>query len=308
MLVSKLLHELYPCMEIRAEGETEVEGLGLLNSLQPNICSFADDKKYIKGIPDNVKLLIINKELENIVKLRTNIGYIITDNPRKIFWNLHNSLEQYGYVREKEENRISQSAVISPLAEIASQNVVIGENVVVEAFVTIYENTIIEDDCKISSGCRIGGIGFQENKMGKYIETVKHYGGVILHRGVELQNNSCIDRALFPWQNTEVGAYTKIDNLVHIAHAVKIGKACLLAANVTIAGSCQIGDEVWFGLGSMLRDRITVGSRAKINMGSVVVDNVAEGISVSGNYAIEHTKFLFNQMKLRRQGKNEGDL
>ena len=300
MLVSKLIQDVYPEMKIEAVREKEVKALGYISSPEKNICAFVEEKRFVRNIPDNVDMLIIKKDMEEAVRLKKGIGYVIVDHPRNVFWGIHNSLAGSHYVREQKENQISKSAVISPKAEISSHNVVIGDNVVIEAFATIYENTTIGDDCKISSGCRIGGVGFQENKNGKYIETVNHYGGVTLKKGVELQSNSCIDRALFPWQDTVIGSYTKIDNLVHIAHAVKIGDACMLTANVTIAGFCQIGDEVWIGLGSILRNGIHVGNRARINMGSVVVDNVEEDMSVSGNYAIDHTRFLFHQMKLRK--------
>lgn len=301
MQISKLVQELYPDVQIKAVREREVETLGFISSQKTDIASFAEEKKFMKNIPKNVKLLLVNQDLECISSNLPDLGYVIVENPREAFWNLHNSLyENPIYIRKKRKTQISKTAKISPLAQIAPYNVVIGNGVSIEAFATIYENTIIEENCTVRSGCRIGSIGFMENKKGKYIETIKHYGGVILHKNVELQCNTCVDKAIFPWENTEIGEFTKIDNLVHIAHSVKIGKACLIAANTTIAGVCNIGDEVWIGLGSTVKNRVSIGDYARINMGSVVVENIKEGMSVSGNYAINHTEFLYYQMKLKK--------
>lgn len=307
MKISKSIQKLYPNIQMKTVQEKEVKSLGLINSPEADIASFANEKKYLKNLPPNIKMLLIVPKLEAAAAALPETGYVVVDNPKEVFWKLHNSLEgDSAYVREKRKNRVSETANVSPFAQISPYNVVIGEHVTIEAFATVYENTVIEENCTLRSGCRIGGVGFAENKSGRYIETVMHYGGVILHKGVEIQCNTCIDRGIFPWENTEIGAFTKIDNLVHIAHSVKTGEACLIAANAAVAGFCRIGNEVWVGLGSAIRNRVIIGDHARINMGSVVVENVKEGTDVSGNYAMDHSEFLYYQMKLRKFGGGIG--
>ncbi len=183
------------------------------------------------------------------------------------------------------------------MAYIEKTNVKIGNNVVIEPFVTIYKNTVIEDNCIIRSGARIGGEGFQEIQYDEKIFSVEHLGGTILHHDVEVQNNTCIDKAIYPWDNTEIGKYTKFDTLVHVEHAVKIGESCMITGNVEIAGRSVIGDNVWIGIGSTIRNGLKIGNNARINIGSVVVGNVKERGNVTGNFAIPHEKFLDNLKK-----------
>ena len=118
-----------------------------------------------------------------------------------------------------------------------------------------------------------------------------HAGGVRLGDRVELQANTCVDRAIFGGF-TEIGEDTKCDNLVHIAHNVKIGRRCLLAAQAMIAGSVTIGDDVWIGPSAAVLSEITIGDGAYVTIGSVVTRNVAPGQHVTGNFAIDHDKFI----------------
>ena len=298
MYISECLSRYIPGLEYRVLEEKEVVSLGFLNAEADKVCSFAAEKKYVSILSENIKMLITSDEVAKTINLNKT-GCIIVDDPKQTFFALHNKMrEENQYVRGKKNTYIDPTAQISPQAFIADKNVVIGPHVIIEPFVTVYENSTIDDGCVLRSGCRIGGVGFQENRNGDTIETVEHFGGVHLHAHVEMQNNSCIDRALFPWEDTEVGEYTKIDSLVQIGHAVKIGRASLITANVTFGGRVNAGSNVWFGLNSTIRNGIIIGDNARINMGSVVVYDVKENESVSGNYAIPHQKFLYNQLHM----------
>lgn len=149
----------------------------------------------------------------------------------------------------------------------------------------------IRDDCIIISGCVIGGEGFQFNKDGKFF-LVNHTGGVIIKENVELQYNTCVDKAVFPWDDTIICEECKIDNLVHIGHCSKINKKVLIAAGSVVGGNCIIGVNAWIGTNCNIRNRVIIGDHASIKMGAVVTKNVEKGQSVSGNFAIEHSKFI----------------
>ena len=89
--------------------------------------------------------------------------------------------------------------------------------------------------------------------------------------------------------------------LVHIAHGVKIGKNVMVVANSGIGGRTVIGDDCWIGFASTLRNGITIGDRARVNMGSVVTKSVASGGSVTGNFAINHEDFIENLKAIKNK-------
>jgi UDP-3-O-[3-hydroxymyristoyl] glucosamine N-acyltransferase len=120
---------------------------------------------------------------------------------------------------------------------------------------------------------------------------VGHGGGVRLARGVEIQSNTCVDRALFGGF-TEIGEDCLIDNLVHVAHNVRMGPRCRVAACAMVGGSVVLGEEVWIGPNASISSEITVGGRAFVTLGAVVTRDVGNGEHVSGNFAIDHTRFL----------------
>ena len=125
----------------------------------------------------------------------------------------------------------------------------IGNNVVIEEFVSIKENTIIGDNCVIRAGSIIGGEGFEHKRNGEDVLSVKHLGGVIIEDNVEFQQGNFVDKAIYPWDDTIIGENSKTDNNVHIAHADKIGKRVFIAASTCIAGRVEIGNDVWIGPG-----------------------------------------------------------
>jgi UDP-3-O-[3-hydroxymyristoyl] glucosamine N-acyltransferase len=127
---------------------------------------------------------------------------------------------------------------------------------------------------------------------------VAHVGGVRLENQVELQAGSLVDKSIFGGF-TIVGEETKTDNKVHIAHNCRLGKRNRLAAGAMLAGSVVSGDDVWFGPMCAIADGIKVGARASITIGAVVTRDVPEDARVSGNFAIDHQRFLTHIKTIR---------
>lgn len=306
MYIGDCLQEYFPDWKYRIINEKPVDSLGLLESdCQGILCSFLEDKKYISLIPNNVHMIFLTEQMLEYVK-KKEIGYIIVEQPRIAFFQLHNAMKtKKEYIRKHFDTKISPDAKIGKWVEIPNKNIIIGQGVKIESFVTLYENTVIEDNCVIRSGARIGGIGFEQKRIEDKIFSVEHLGGTILHKNVEIQNNTCIDRAVYPWDNTVIGEYTKIDNLVHIGHAVKIGCSCMVVAQSGIGGRTIIGNNVWLGFGSTIRNGIVIEDNARVNMGSVVSKNVAKHESVTGNFAIPHEQFIYNLKMTTKYSKEK---
>ncbi len=296
-----LLSELQFPQELAIYNEKEFDYLALaVQNPGKKILTFINEKKYLSNLNENVSMVITKSELKDFVP--TFCGVVISESPSLTFFKLHNFLEMnIDYNREEYNTVIGQNCRISKLASIAETNVTIGNNVIIEDFVTIYSNTVINDNCIIRSGAKIGGQGFEYKRSAdNIILTVNHYGGVIIEHDVDIHCNVCIDRAVYPWDNTVIGEYTKIDNLVHIGHAVKIGKRCLITSGTQIAGRTNIGDNCWFGVGAIVSNGLSIGNNASITIGSVVIGRLDDNEKVSGFYAIKHNDFLLREFKLRK--------
>ena len=135
------------------------------------------------------------------------------------------------------------------------------------------------------TGVVIGANGFGDVWDGEKLIPFPHHGGVKIGLDTRIGCNTCIDRASLAGEFTEIGDGTKIDNLVHIAHNVKIGKHCLIIAGAVIGGSAIIGDRVYIGMGALIKNKVKIGDDATIGMGAVVLKDVPAGETWVGNPA-----------------------
>lgn len=272
--------------------DEEFESLGLVGSnVNLKLCTFIEDEKYIDEISSNVSMIITN---DNIAKKIKNKGVCISDNPRISYFTLHNYLstkDDYK-INANFKTQIGKDCNISDLAYIAGENVRIGDNVIIEEFVSIKENVIIGDNSIIRSGTVIGSEGYEFKRIDDKVLPVKHIGWVEIGEHVEIQHNTCVDKAIYPWDRTIISDYCKIDNLVHIAHGVKLDKGVFVVAGTLMGGRTVIGQNTWVGVGATVSNGLDIGREARLNIGSVVTKDVSDGSAVSGNFAIDHKKFI----------------
>ena len=191
---------------------------------------------------------------------------------------------------------IHPTAIIHPEAQIHEKvhigphvyigKAIIGKNCFILGNNFIYDNDSLGENVPVHAGSVIGadGFGYQRN-ADMELEKFEHIGGVIVEDGVEIGANTCVDRASLG--DTFIGKGTKIDNLVHVAHNVSIGRHCCIIAGAVIGGSTTIGDFTWIGHNSSILQKIEIGSGVTIGMGSVVTKNVPDHETWAGNPARE---------------------
>jgi len=166
-------------------------------------------------------------------------------------------------------------------------NTKIGANSTIHANVTIYHDVAIGENTIIDSGTVIGSDGFGIVTDSGEHHKIPHLGTVQLKDNVWIGSNCTIDRGTIG--NTIIGKSTKIDNLVHIAHNVNIGKGCLIAGQSGIAGSAIIGNYVFISGHVGIVGHITVGDGCKIVAKSMVMQSLEPNSHVSGNPARPHS-------------------
>lgn len=179
---------------------------------------------------------------------------------------------------------VGDGTVLASGCKIA-ENSRIGAHCRLDSHVVVYHDCILGDHVVVQANSTIGAVGFGYAFIDGAARLIPHNGGVIIEDFVEIGANSCIDRAKFG--NTIVGAGTKIDNLVQIAHNVVIGKCCLIAAQVGVAGSCRLGDGVVLAGQVGLADNIEVGAGTMVGAQAGVMATVGPGLKLAWSPAIE---------------------
>lgn len=181
--------------------------------------------------------------------------------------------------------KIGKNAWIYPFVFIGD-NVEIGDDCVLHPFVALQDGIYVGNNVTIHSGTVIGSDGFGYTRIGDEHFKIPQIGTVVVGDNVEIGANVTIDRARTG--KTTIGSGTKIDNLVHIAHNVTVGKNCIIVAQVGISGSCELGDRVVLAGQSGLKDHLVIGDDAIICARAGVIGDVEPGAFVSGYPARPH--------------------
>lgn len=192
---------------------------------------------------------------------------------------------------------IEKKAVIGAGSRIFAQayigkGVEVGKNCIIFPGVKIYHDTEIGDNCVIHSNSVIGsdGFGFTPDDKGTY-HKIPQVGRVVLEEDVEIGANVVIDRATMG--ETVIGKGVKLDNLIQIAHNVKIGKNTVIAAQAGIAGTAVIGENVVIGGQVGVAGHLKVADRTMIQGQSGIASDVTdEGSKLYGSPALSYQNYL----------------
>ena len=198
---------------------------------------------------------------------------------------------------------IGDRCVLGPYAVIGP-GVKLGTECVIGPAASVHFS-LFGDRVRLLAGARLGEDGFGFVECGAAIVRVPQLGRLIVGDDVEIGANATIDRGALG--DTEIGAGTKIDNLVHIAHNVQIGRNCFIAGQVGFAGSCRLGDGVMIGGQAGFADHVNVGAGARIAAQAGLVRDVPAGESWGGTPAMPQRVWLRAAAWAARQSRRKTD-
>jgi len=191
---------------------------------------------------------------------------------------------------------------------VLGDGVAVGDDSQLYPGVTLYAGTALGKRVIVHSGAVIGsdGFGYIAGKGGEAHRKIPHVGRCLIGDDIEIGANTCIDRGSV--DDTVIGSGTKIDNLVHIAHNVRIGTRCLIMAQAGISGSCLVEDDVIIAGQVGIIDHLTIGRGARLLAQSGTIADIPAGATMFGTLARPHREYLRGQAALYRVAKIIGDL
>lgn len=282
-----------------------------------HISSFHNHKYYQEFFDSHAGVIIVNKkDFENTQYNRKHAHaktLILCDNAYYAFAVIGNAF----YSSPHQQPLIDKNAIIAPNAQIGKDchiaagvvigdHAVIGDNVSIGVNSVIGENVVIGDDthiapncvleycmvgknCQIHAGAKIGvrGFGFAHHQ-GQYMD-IPQLGAVVIGDRVEIGANSTIDRGTA--DDTIIGDDVRLDNLVQIAHNVKIDQGCIMAGQVGIAGSSHIGAYTQIGGQGGVSGHLNIGAKNQIGAKSAIFNDTDDNVKLKGSPAINLKQF-----------------
>jgi UDP-3-O-[3-hydroxymyristoyl] glucosamine N-acyltransferase len=286
------LSQLAGVVPIDIVRDAEFESLGLLLHETPALlaCLWEAKARHRCAANQAVACVIAAPELASSVPER--LGLAVAGAPREAFLDAHRYLgSETDFYGEDFSSEVAPGAHISPKAHVAERRVRIAGGCVVEPGAVVLEGSALASNVVVRAGAVVGAEGFHPVPYRGGLVNMPHYGSVRLGPGAEVGANAVLCRSVFA-DPTEVGEATMLGPLVYVAHGVRIGSRCRLAASARIAGSARLGEEVFVGPGAVVSNALRVGDGARISLGSVVARDVPAGTTVTGNFAVEHGRFL----------------
>jgi UDP-3-O-[3-hydroxymyristoyl] glucosamine N-acyltransferase len=297
------LSEVADVASLELERDGEFRSLGLLFHDTPGllVCLYDGKARRRVAANDAVSCVIAAPELRAAVPDR--LGLALAEAPREAFLDVHRHLgSETDFYGTDAPSQVSPDAHVHPAAYVAERRVRIAGGCRIEPGAVVLEGSNLAEEVVVRAGAAVGAEGFHPVPYGGRLVNTPHYGSVLLERGVEIGANAVVCRSVFGG-GTEIGEGTVLGPLVYVAHGVRIGANCRLAASARIAGSARLGEGVFVGPGAVVSNTVAVGDGARVSIGSVVVQDVPAGRTVTGNFAVDHERFLSSWR--RQHGRSE---
>lgn len=275
--------------EIKGDEKALATGINEIHRVRKGDLAFVDHPKYYtKCLSSEASFIIINADVE----VPPGKALLVVSDPFEAYQRIVAHFRPFQAVNQSpgHDSHIASSAIIMKGA-IIGNHVTIGSDTVIHPNAVIMDHCVIGNRVVVQSGTVIGSDAFYYNKKTDrpvHFKKMLSCGRVVISDDVEIGANCTIDRGVTA--DTLIGAGTRIDNLVHIGHDVVIGKNCLLAAQVGIAGATVLEDEVilWGQVG--VNKTIRIGQGAEVNGQSGVTTSIEGKKKYFGTPAIDVVK------------------
>jgi UDP-3-O-[3-hydroxymyristoyl] glucosamine N-acyltransferase len=299
---------------VLGDARKEVRGVSPVDEADGSQIAFLATRRYLKYVPESeASAFLVTEELET--RLPEGASAVVVPDPYPAL----RTLLQYFFPEDDGVASIHPTAVlgrdvilgegvgigpyvvledgveVGARARIGAHSVVgrrstIGSQTVLHPHVVVYHDSVIGSDVEVHSGACLGSDGFGYTLVDGVHRKMPQVGRCVIEDGVEVGANTTIDRGSLG--DTVVGRGSKVDNLVQIAHNVRVGAGSLIAALVGIAGSTKLGRNVWLGGQAGLINQLDIGEGAKVAVASKVFGDVSAGETVSGHPARPHRENL----------------
>jgi UDP-3-O-[3-hydroxymyristoyl] glucosamine N-acyltransferase len=287
--------------EIVGDGSVAITGIAPADSARAGDLTFAEKESYLAAAEQSQAAAILvpagfessKKVLIRVKNPRIAIARVLPlfFPPESHSAGVHADTAIHPTAQIDASAHIGPHCVVGAGVRIGARTVLMGGNHIgrdckIGDGVCLYPNVVIYAKCQIGNrvaihaGTTIGSDGygyvFDQGQHRKMLQV----GNVIIHDDVEIGANAAIDRgALGP---TVIGQGTKIDNLVHIAHNVVIGRHCLIMGQVGFAGSTHLGDYVVIASQSGIAGHLKLGNQSTVGAKSGVMRDIPDGTTVLG--------------------------
>lgn len=312
----KTLVELLNCEVKGALSLEYVSGLAPFFQAKESEITFAGDEKFLKRLEETKAKIVIVPDIPLPEIGKTYL--VVKENPRvlmpkllnffkKEIKNIEKMIEDSANIGEGckiapnvyigHDTKIGKNVTIYPNSTIC-QGVEIGDNTIIYPNVTVREFCKIGKECIIQPGAVIGSDGFGFIKIGGNNTKIEQIGTVIIEDCVEIGANTTIDRGAIG--DTIIKKYTKIDNLVQIAHNDIIGENCLIVSQVGIAGSVEVGNNTTLAGQVGVAGHLKIGNNVVIAAKSGVMGDVEDNKMLSGYPLMEHKDDMKVKVAMRK--------
>lgn len=300
--------------DVEGEAFLEIGGVAPLHDAGPEELAFLADRRYVKFVEGcRARAVLVTRRLAPFAGSFP--GRVVVTDAHQALARLLSHLFPLAHVPEGIHStavvdstaRLGDGVSIGPYA-VLEEGVVVGDRVRIAAHCVLGRGSQVGDDSVLHpqvvlypgvrvgkrvilhAGVRLGvdGFGYVPGPEGPV--KVRQVGACVLEDDVEIGANSCVDRGSIG--RTVVGGGTKMDNLVHLGHNVRVGRRVLMAALAGVAGSSRVGDDVMVGGQAGVGGHVEVGAGARLAAQAGVIGDVPPGETVSGFPARNHREFF----------------